>query len=382
MRKLIKNMVLTALIAMLGVTSGAAQSVHQGGDHAATLKAALADHFLIGTALNEKQLAGKDSVGLELALTHFNTIVGENCMKASRLQPSEGVFDFRFADQLVALGEKNGMTVIGHTLIWHSQLPRWFGLEAGKQVSPDLLKQRMKTHIETVVKRYKGRVKGWDVVNEALNDDGTYRHNIFYELLGESYLPLAFQYAHEADPNAELYYNDYSMALPAKREGTLRLLKLLKAHGVRVDAVGMQGHLGMDRSNHLKAFEASIVAFAAVGVKVMVTELDMSVLPWPGQHTGADISQHFKFQQELNPYADGLPDDVSERWNKLMYDYFQLFIKHAQVIDRVTVWGVADGDSWKNNWPMMGRTDYPLLFDRQHQAKPVVEWLIRDYGME
>ena len=173
------------------------------------------------------------------------------------------------------------MAVIGHTLIWHSQLAPWFAVdEQGRDVSPEVLKQRMRDHIHTVVGRYKGRVKGWDVVNEAIEDDGSYRRNVFYRILGEEYIPLAFQYAHEADPDAELYYNDYSLANPRKREGVVRLVQKLKSRGLRIDAVGMQAHLGMEWPS-VEEFEKSMLAFAATGVKVMVTELDLNALPAP-----------------------------------------------------------------------------------------------------
>lgn len=235
------------------------------------------------------------------------------------------------------------------------------------------MKERIKKHIQTIVTHYKGRIKGWDVLNEAIESDGSWRKSPFYEILGEEYIPLIFQYAHEADPEAELYYNDYGMDGKAKRDKVVELVKMLKDRGLRIDAVGMQGHMGMDYPS-VSEFEASILAFAATGVKVMVTEWDMSALPTA--RMGANISDTVSYKQSLNPYPDGLPDSVSVAWNNRMKEFFGLFLKHSDIITRVTVWGVTDGDSWKNNFPVPGRVDYPLLFDRDCQPKPFVEELI------
>lgn len=341
-----------------------------------TLKSVLADKFYIGTALNSWQVAGRDSNATDIVTRHFNAIVAENCMKSESLQPREGEFRFRQADEFVAFGERYGMHITGHCLIWHSQLPRWFCTdEQGNNISPELLRQRMKAHISTVVGRYKGRVKGWDVVNEAIMEDGSYRKSKFYEILGEEFIPLAFQYAHEADPEAELYYNDYNMYYPGKRKAVCQLIRQLKERGLRIDAVGMQGHIDMHHPS-LEEFEASIEAYADAGVKVMITEFDMSALPSPWQ--SANLSDTLSYEQRMNPYVDGLPDSISAQWNARMMEYMQLFIRHAEDITRVTTWGVTDGSSWKNGFPIRGRTDYPLFFDRQYRPKPFVEELIRN----
>jgi endo-1,4-beta-xylanase len=267
------------------------------------------------------------------------------------------------------------MHITGHCLIWHSQLPHWFCTdEQGHNVSPDVLRQRMKAHISTVVGRYKGRVKGWDVVNEAIMEDGSYRKSKFYEILGEEFIPLAFQYAHEADPEAELYYNDYNMYFPGKREAVCRLVKQLRERGLRIDAVGMQGHIDLHHPS-LEEFEKSIETYAGAGVKVMITEFDMSALPSPWH--SANISDTLSYEQRMNPYVNGLPDSISAQWNARMMEFMQLFIRHADVITRVTAWGVTDGNSWKNGFPIRGRTDYPLFFDRQYRPKPFIEELIR-----
>lgn len=343
-----------------------------------TLKEALKGKFLIGTAVNTRQASGQDKAGVRVIQEQFNAIVAENCMKSQEMHPEENRYNFTQADEFVAFGEKNGMVITGHTLIWHSQLSPWFCVDGeGKNVSPEVLKKRMKDHITTIVKRYKGRIIGWDVVNEAIEDDGSYRKSKFYEILGEEYIPLAFQYAHEADPDAELYYNDFSMANPGKRAGVVKLVKALKKRGIRIDAVGMQGHIGMDYPQ-VGEFEKSMLAFAEAGVKVMVTELDLTVLPTPKQNIGAEVSASFEYKKDMNPYPNGLPEDVSKAWTERMNDFFRLFLKHQDIITRVTLWGVTDLDTWRNDWPMRGRTDYPLLFDRSYQPKPVVSLIINE----
>ena len=341
-----------------------------------SLKDAVGDKFLMGVALNVNQSSGVDTSSIKLVKQHFNSIVAENCMKCEVIHPEEDRYDFTLADQFVSFGEKNGMAVIGHCLIWHSQLAPWFCVdEKGNNVTPEVLKQRMKDHITTIVTRYKGRIKGWDVVNEAILEDGSYRKSKFYEILGEEFIPLAFQYAHEADPDAELYYNDYAMNMPGKREGVVKLVSSLKEKGIRIDAVGMQGHMGMDYPD-INEFEQSIVAFAGTGVKVMVTEWDMSSLPTVKQ--SANISDTVAYQKMLNPYPETLPDSVSKAWNNRMKQFFGLFEKHADVISRVTAWGVSDSDSWKNDFPVKGRHDYPLLFDRNYQPKPFVKEIMAE----
>lgn len=341
-----------------------------------SLKGAVGDKFLMGVALNVNQSSGVDTSSIKLVKQHFNSIVAENCMKCEVIHPEEDRYDFTLADQFVSFGEKNGMAVIGHCLIWHSQLAPWFCVdEKGNNVTPEVLKQRMKDHITTIVTRYKGRIKGWDVVNEAILEDGSYRKSKFYEILGEEFIPLAFQYAHEADPDAELYYNDYAMNMPGKREGVVKLVSSLKEKGIRIDAVGMQGHMGMDYPD-INEFEQSIVAFAGTGVKVMVTEWDMSALPTVKQ--SANISDTVAYQKMLNPYPETLPDSVSKAWNNRMKQFFGLFEKHADVISRVTAWGVSDSDSWKNDFPVKGRHDYPLLFDRNYQPKPFVKEIMAE----
>lgn len=337
-----------------------------------SLKNAFKDKFYIGTAMDLPQIHGKDAKSIEIIKNQFSSIVAENCMKSMFLQPQEGKFFFDDADQFVAFGEKNKMFIIGHTLIWHSQLPDWFFIDKnGKDVSAEVLKQRMKSHINTIVTRYKGRVKGWDVVNEAIMEDGSYRKSKFYEILGEEFIPLAFQFANEADPNAELYYNDYNEWHPGKVKTVSKIVKDMKTRGIRVDGVGMQAHVDLV-SPSIAEYEKAIVDYASLGVKVNITELEISALPSPWG-TSANVADKIEYDAKMNPYTKGLPEKVTAEWEKRYLDFFGLFLKHQDKIRRVTFWGVTDAQSWKNDFPVKGRTDYPLPFNRNHEAKPIVE---------
>jgi endo-1,4-beta-xylanase len=268
------------------------------------------------------------------------------------------------------------MVVIGHTLVWHSQAPRWIFEDAeGKPVTREVLLARMREHIHTVVGRYKGRIKGWDVVNEALEEDGTLRQTPWLRIIGPDYIAKAFEYAHEADPAAELYYNDYSLENAAKRAGCVRLVKSLLDAGIKVHGIGTQNHMKM-RSPTVQQLDSTITAFAALGVKVHVTELDVDVLPAATSNTGADVSLRAAASPATNPYAAGLPDSVQQALAQRYEDIFRVYLKHRNVIDRVTLWGVADGESWLNGWPVRGRTNYPLLFDRQLRPKPAFHRIV------
>lgn len=341
-----------------------------------TLREATKGKFLMGVAINTRQHNGSNPEVEAIIANQFSAIVAENCMKCEPIHPQENTFNFTDADQFVDFGIKNNLTVTGHTLIWHSQLARWFTVdESGNQVSPEVLKARMKTHIQTIVKRYKGRVLGYDVVNEAFEDNGTYRKSKFYQILGEDFITLAFQYAHEADPNAELYYNDYNMYMPAKCDAVIKMVEKLKAAGCRIDAVGMQGHMIMD-SPSVEEEETSIKKLAAAGVKVLITEWDISILPRKNNNTSANISENASYTQNLDPYREGVPDSVMVKWNKRMTDMFSMFLRNHKTVDRVTVWGLGDGASWLNGFPIRGRMDYPLLYDRSMKPKAVIQQMI------
>lgn len=360
------------LLAGMAITMAACSPQKQAEEP--TLKDVFKDKFLIGTAMNTWQVAGMDTAAQNVVKKHFNSIVAENCMKCEVIHPEENRYDFTSADSLVAFGEANEMTIIGHCLIWHSQCAPWFWVDdKGKFVTPEVLKQRMKDHIHTVVGRYKGRIHGWDVVNEAIVEDGSYRNSPFYQILGEEFIPLAFQYAHEADPDAELYLNDYGMNVSGRRDTYVKIIKNLQERGLCIDAIGMQGHMGMDYPS-FDEFEESLLAYAGTGIKVMITELDMSALP--SVNFSANITDTVAFRKSLNPYTEELPDSASQVWNNRMKDIFNLFLKHADKITRVTAWGVTDKDSWKNDFPVKGRTDYPLLFDRNYEPKPFIKEMI------
>jgi endo-1,4-beta-xylanase len=341
-----------------------------------SLKKAFENKFYIGTALNAKQISGGDEATMETVKKHFNAIVAENIMKSALLQPEEGKFTFELADQFVAFGEENGFQINGHTLIWHSQAPKWFFTDQeGKDVGREVMIERMRNHIQTVVGRYKGRVHTWDVVNETIMDGGSRRPSKFQEIIGDDFVELAFKFAHEADPEAKLIYNDYSMANPLKRAGVVAMVKEMQNKGIPIDGIGMQGHINLNYPS-IEEFEKSILAFADLGISVSITELDLSVLPSPKNNQGAEVSTDFEYQEKMNPYTDGLPDSVHQAFDERYIDFFRLFLKHQDKISRVTFWGVKDDNSWKNNWPIKGRTDYPLLFDRNNQPKPVVSTII------
>jgi endo-1,4-beta-xylanase len=343
------------------------------------LKDVLGQHFLIGATMNQWQLSKKDSAAFSVIDRHFNAVVAENVMKMDALQPSNGVFDFRHADELLEFAQKHHQTLIGHCLVWHSQVPSWMFIDKeGQTVSREVLIERMRSHIATVVGHYKGKVHGWDVVNEAIADDGTMRRSPYYNIIGEEFIEIAFRAAHEADPQAELYYNDYSMANPLKRKAACQLVKRLKDKGIRIDAVGMQSHVGLNYPD-LSDYEATIDSLAACGVKVMITELDINVLPNPNAFGGAAVEQNYEYQQRWNPYVKGLPtskqQELEQRWLAL----FDIYKRHAQQITRVNLWGIGDHNSWLNNWPIKGRTNYPLLFDREYKEKPVIKKIMNLY---
>jgi endo-1,4-beta-xylanase len=295
-------------------------------------------------------------------------------MKWERIHPEPGVYDFEIADSIVAFGERHGMEIVGHTLVWHSQTPRWV-FEDGQSnpVGRDTLLARMRDHIQTVVGRYRGRVVGWDVVNEALNDDGTLRDSPWRRIIGDDYIAKAFEFTYEADPDAGLYYNDYSLPNEPRRIGAVALIRRLQEDGVPITGIGMQGHYQLDWPS-VGQLDSSIVAFSALGIEVMITELDMNVLP--AFQWGAEISDTAAWRAELDPYTEGLPDSVQQVQAEHYAELFGVFLNRSDAITRVTFWGVTDASSWKNNWPIPGRTNYPLLFDRMGQPKPAFDAVI------
>ncbi len=306
-----------------------------------------------------------------------NAISPENVLKWESVHPEPDRYNFGPGDRYVAFGETNHMFIVGHTLVWHSQTPGWvFRDGRGNRVDRDTLLRRMHDHIHTVVGHYKGRIQSWDVVNEALNEDGTLRQSPWMRIIGEDYIAKAFEFAHEADPHAQLYYNDYSLENEPKRRGAIELVNKLKARGVPISGIGLQNHDKMDWPTTAQ-LEATIKAFAGLGLKVAISELDVDVLPSATRSQTADVSLQVRAQQGLNPYREGLPDSVQRDMAKRYAELFTVFVKHRRQISRVTFWGVTDGDSWLNNWPVRGRTDYPLLFDRQGNPKPAFDAVVQ-----
>lgn len=350
-----------------------------------TLKEAYRDAFLMGCAVNEEIVSGKDKASQDIVLRQFNAVTPENVMKAEIINPRPGVYNFAPADAYVGFAKKHRLFAVGHTLVWHNQTPDWFFLdELGKPRTRDALIARMRDYIRTVAGRYAGQVDAWDVVNEVVDNDGSYRPTKWVTGVGngDELVKLAFQCAAEFAPGTELYYNDFNAWRPAKRDGIVRLVKMLQKEGIRIDGVGIQGHWGLHYPKK-EYIEAAIDAYAALGIKVMITELDIDVLPLTreGQIIGTVMS-HEQFQLEefkeyLDPYARGLPDAIQKKLTDRYRELFGIFYRKKDKIDRVTFWGVHDGMSWKNGYPVPGRTNYPLLYDRNRQPKPALDMLLK-----
>lgn len=335
----------------------------------AGLKGRLASDFLIGAAVNLGQVTGQEAGADSLLSLHFSSITSENGLKWGPVHPKEGEYRFEYGDAYVALGEKIGAFVVGHTLVWHQQTPSWVFQNAnGQPLNPVDLIARMEDHISTVVGRYKGKIDGWDVVNEAFEDDGSWRKTPWHNIIGPEFIKVAFKKAHETDPEAELYYNDYNVWKPEKRKAILEMAKNLRAEGIRIDGIGMQGHYRLT-SPSLDQIEQAILDIHAAGFQVMVTELDVDVLPRPSGSEGADLNINYAESPEWNPYAESLPQTVEKQLVDRYVALFQLFRRHSDKISRVTFWGLHDGKSWLNNWPVRGRTNYPLIFDREMKLK-------------
>lgn len=360
---------------------GLACSAALAAPPAATLKDAYAGAFLVGTAMNEDMVSGRDARAQALVPLHFNAITAENVMKAEVLHPEPDRWDFDAADAFVEFGERHDLFMVGHTLVWHNQTPAWFFQDGnGAQADVETMRERMRNYIHTVAGRYAGRLDAWDVVNEVIGEDGQYRDTLWtraYGGDGDALVRDAFRFASEAAPDAALYYNDFNAWRPEKRDGIVRMVRMLQAAGIRIDGVGIQGHWGLDYPSTAH-IEAAIDAYAALGVKVMVTELDVDVLPLTkeGQIIGQGMMhpqfQLPEFKAFLDPYRNGLPDAVQAQLADRYAELFRIFHARRDKLHRVAVWGVEDGMSWKNGYPIPDRTNYTLLFDRQGQPKPAL----------
>ncbi|TYT25398.1 endo-1,4-beta-xylanase [Luteimonas viscosa] len=367
-----------ALVPALALACGSAFA----GPPSTTLKDAYTDAFLIGTAVNDEIVSGRDARAQALVPLHFNSITAENVMKAEVLHPEPGQWDFSGADAFVDFGRKHDMFLVGHTLVWHNQTPAWFFQgDDGKPADPATMRERMREYIGVVAGRYAGKVQAWDVVNEVMGEDGQYRDTLWtraYGGDGDALVRDAFRFASEAAPETALYYNDFNAWRPEKRDGIVRMVKMLQDAGIRIDGIGIQGHWGLNYPS-TEHIEAAIDAYAALGLKVMITELDVDVLPLTkeGQIIGQGMMhpqfQLPEFKAFLDPYRDGLPAAVQQQLADRYAELFRVFHSRRDKLHRVAVWGVEDGMSWKNGYPIPDRTNYTLLFDRQGQPKPALE---------
>lgn len=357
--------------AALAAMTVRASVVHAAADQSG-LKDAFKNDFLMGVAVNDRTLASAASTQRDLIAREFNSITPENCMKWAEIEPEEGRWNWAPADRVVEFGTQHDMRIVGHTLVWHSQVPKSvFVDEKGATLSKERLAARMQKHISTLVDRYRGRIAIWDVVNEAIEEDEKgWRETQWLKILGPSYVERAFQLAHEADPKAHLIYNDYNEHNPGRRKFLVERIRDYQRRGIPIHGVGFQGHIGLDYPD-LSQYEDSIEAIAAEGVKLHITELEVDVLPRAWEFTGAEISAVKEYAEKLNPYVDGLPKEVEQQQIDRYKQFFELLLKHREKIERVTFWGTHDGESWKNHFPVRGRTNYPLLFDRQLKKKPV-----------
>jgi len=357
----------------------AAAGLHSTAAAEPTLREVYEDDFLVGVALNTRMVNGQNAKAGELAGKQFSCLTAENDMKWQLIHPEPDRFNFETSDAYFEFAKKHGMEVIGHTLVWHSQVPPWvFQGEGRKPATREELLKRMKDHIHAVAGRYKGKVRGWDVVNEALSDGGPdiLRDSPWRKIIGDDFLDHAFRFAKEADPKAELYYNDYSLENPRKRENCVKLVKGMLERKVPIDGIGTQSHFQLN-GPPIEEIEKTIKEFSALGLKVMITELDVDVLPGRGPQGNADVSRREQGDSTTNPYTTGLPADMQEKLAKRYADIFDVYLKHRKSITRVTFWGLDDGQTWLNGFPIRGRTNHPLLFDRDLKPKPAFEALIK-----
>ena len=346
--------------------------------HAQSLAEAYRDYWYTGVSVNQWEVEGDQESHWDVITKNFNWVVAENCMKCEVIHPQEGVYDFTLADKFVDKAKAAGLKVQGHCLIWHSQCAPWFHFDKdGKLVSREELKKRMREHIYTIVSHFKGRIDAWDVCNECFEDDGSPRKSLFWQILGTDYIPLAFQYAHEADPNVQLFYNDYSMNKPAKVEGVANFFRPLIEQGLPVTAIGMQGHMILeDAKELLPQYDHSIKTIAALGVPTFFSELDLSVLPNPYGFSGANVSDRFTYTPEKDPFKEGLTKEKEAEINQYWVDFYKMLIPHKDNILRVNFWCLNDANSWRNDFPIQGRSDYATLYDRQNQPKGMIQEII------
>jgi endo-1,4-beta-xylanase len=360
------------LLAMSGATAALIASAKlQAVEKAAAatgLKEAYKGDFLIGAALGAPIIKQQDPALVALITKEFNSITPENCQKWGEIRNEDGSWKWKDSDAFINFGSKHKMHMVGHTLGWHSQIPESvFKNKDGSYISKEALAKKQQEHITTLVDRYKGKISAWDVVNEAVGNDNNMRASHWYNIMGDDFLVNAFNLAHETDPKAHLMYNDYNNEQEGKRNATIEMLKRLQKRNVPIHGLGMQAHVGL--ASDMKIFEDSIIAYSQLGLRIHLTELDIDVLPSVWNLPVAEISTRFEYKPERDPYIKGLPKEIDEQLTKAYETLFKILIKHQDKVDRVTFWGVSDDASWLNGFPIPGRTNYPLLFDRNKQPK-------------
>lgn len=359
---------------ILAFLLGAISAGRAQPDPARSLREAAGASFLMGVGISDRIPAREGDWPLLLA--QFNSVTPENCLKPDPVQRLEGQFRFGQPDAFVDFATSNRLKVVGHCLVWakDDRTPAWFYLDGTNTASAEVLLARMKTHIDTVVGRYRGRVTEWDVVNEALDDGTNYlRDSGWSRASGEEFIVKAFEYAHAGDPQAMLIYNDYNNELPAKREKMLRLTRTLLERKVPIHAIGLQGHYEIDRIPFAE-LEETLKAMRELGLKVIVSELDIDVIP-----RGRWWQDGGKYRDELSrldPYRAQCPPELLQRQAEQYAQLFRLFRQYSDVIARVSFWNLHDGQSWLNDFPWQ-RVNHPLLFDRAGQPKPAFDAVIK-----
>jgi len=324
------------------------------------------DYFPVGVAVGPQSLKGTEAA---LIVKQFNSLTPENAMKMGPIHPEENRYFWKDADAIVEFAQANHLRVRGHTLCWHNQAPKWIFKDAdGKDVTKDVLLKRLKDHITDVVTRYKGKIYAWDVVNEAIDDDDKkfLRESSWYKICGDEFIAKAFEYAHAADPDAQLFYNDYNTEIPGKRDRIYKLLKQLIDAKVPVHGVGLQAHWSNYDPTE-KELHESIEKFSSLGLKVQITELDMSV--YPPEKNGTRV----KRADESDAYTPEMQQKQAEQYKMV----FKVFREYKNVITGVTFWNVSDRYSWLDFFPVRGRKNYPLLFDQNLNAKKVYWDVVR-----
>jgi endo-1,4-beta-xylanase len=344
--------ILTSALVILLSQQSFAQPAADGG-----LKDFYKNYFAVGVAISPRDVTGPEAA---LILKHFNSITAENAMKVGPIHPEENRYNWDPADQIVNFAQTNGLKMRGHTLCWHQQAPPWIFVDKdGKDVSKEVLLQRLKDHINTVVTRYKGKIYAWDVVNEVIDDNDAkyFRESKWYAICGEEFVAKAFEYAHEADPNAILFYNDYNTESPGKRDRIYKMIKGLLDKKIPIHGVGLQGHWSLDKPSE-KELRTSIEQFSSLGLQVQVTELDVTVYP----------QEHGARERKPEDVASFTPEQEQKQIEQYKM-FFKVFRENKKVLTGITFWNISDKRSWLDNFPVRGRKNYPLLFDENLQPK-------------